>query len=171
MLLGIFREVCLLRKELSFEFTAMPTAQKAFKCVCDRLGIQPQEADIGGGLSARSEDRTFSAQLQTSTTERGIMKVEVHIRLSDDEQLTAVTACFGEPKKERKVAPSQKAFAKIVLETEFTDDTQSFVQKVCEKLDIALDQFGNYRAMVLSTARMKAAPDFMKEAAEKLKSI
>ncbi|MFX1509521.1 MAG: hypothetical protein ACFFBR_04350 [Promethearchaeota archaeon] len=160
-----------MRKELSYEFTSIPPAKKAFKCVCDRLGIQPKEVDMGGGLSARSEDRTFSAQLQASTTDRGVMKVEVHIRVSDDEQLTAVTACFGEPRSERTVAPSQKTFAKIVVETEFKGDTESFVQEVCQKLDIAPDQFGNYRAMILSTARMKAAPDFIKEAAEKLKAL
>ncbi len=160
-----------MRKELSYEFSTLPPAQKGFKCVCDRLGIQPRETDTGGGLTARSEDRTFSGQLTTNTTERGAMKVEVHLRISSDEQLTAVTACFGEPQKERKIAPSQKTFAKTVVDTDFSDDTESFVREVCQKLDIAPDQFGNYRAMVLSTARMKNAPDFMKEAAMKLKEI
>jgi hypothetical protein len=160
-----------MRKELSYEFPTVPPAQKAFKCVCDRLEITSQETDMGGGLTARTDDRTFSAQLTTSTTDRGTMKVEVHIRVSTDEQMTAVTACFGEPQKERKVAPSQKAFAKFVVETELTDDPERFVHEICEKMDIALDQFGNYRAMVLSTSKMKRAPDFIKEAAEKLKQL
>lgn len=160
-----------MRKELSYEFPTVPPAQKAFKCVCDRLGIEPKEADMGGGLTARSEDQTFSAQLVVGTKDRGIMTVEAHIRVSTDEQLTAVTACFGEPQKERKIAPSQKTFAQIVVETEFSGDTESFVKEVCQKLDIAADQFGNYRAMVLSTARMKQAPDFIKEAAKKLKEL
>jgi hypothetical protein len=99
------------------------------------------------------------------------MKVEVHIRVSTDEQMTAVTACFGEPQHERKVAPSQKAFAKVVVETELSENTAEFVNEVCDKLDIALDQFGNYRAMVLSTAKMSKAPDFIQEAAEKLKQL
>jgi hypothetical protein len=160
-----------MRKELSYDFSTVPPAQKAFKCVCDRLRIQPREADMGGGLTARSEDRSFSAQLIASTTDRGIMKVEVYIRVSTDEQLSAVTACFGEPIKEREIAPSQKAFAQLVVETEYFGDTERFVKEVCQKLDIDPAQFGNYRAMVLSTARMKGAPDFMKEAAEKLKEI
>ncbi len=160
-----------MRKELIYEFTTVPPAQKAFKCVCDRLGIEPREADMGGGLTARSEDRTFSAQLTTSTTDRGVMKVDVFLRVSNEEQLTAVTACFGEPQKERKIAPSQKSFAKAVLDTEYTGDMESFVQEVCQKIDIEPDQFGNYRAMVLSTGRMKGSPDFMQEAAKKLKNL
>jgi len=160
-----------MRKELSYEFSTVPPAQKAFKCVCDRLGIQPQEVDMGGALTARSDDRTFSAQLLTSTTDRGIMKVEVYIRVSNDEQLTAVTACLGEPKQERMIAPSQKTFAQIVVNTEFSGDTEAFVKEVCQKLELEPDQFGNYRAMVLSTARMKDAPAFMIEAAEKLKEM
>ena len=51
------------------------------------------------------------------------------------------------------------------------DDMESFVQAVCEKIEIEPEQFGNYRAMVLSTGRMKGAPDFMQEAAKKLKAL
>ncbi|MFX1317688.1 MAG: hypothetical protein ACFE9D_09360 [Promethearchaeota archaeon] len=160
-----------MHKELSYEFPTMPPAQRAFKCICDRLGIVSEEADMGGGLSARTDDRSFSAQLMASTTDRGTMKVEVHIRVSSDEQMTAVTACFGEPQQERDIAPSQKTFAKVVVETEFTGDTNWFVNEVCEKLDIAPDQFGNYRAMVLLTAKMKGAPGFIQEAAKKLKEM
>lgn len=160
-----------MRKELSYEFPTVPPAQKAFKCICDRLEIEPQEADMGGGLTARTDDRTFSAQLLTNTTDRGTMKVEVHIRVSSDDQMTAVTACFGEPQHERKIAPSQKTFAQVVVDTKLSVDTAEFVEKVCDKLDIAPDQFGNYRAMVLSTAKMRKAPEFIREAAEKLKQL
>ena len=76
-----------------------------------------------------------------------------------------------EPKKERKIAPSQKSFAKAVLDTKYTGDMESFVHEVCQKIDIEPDQFGNYRAMVLSTGRMKGSPDFMQEAAKKLKNL
>ena len=160
-----------MHKELSYEFPTVPPAQRAFKCICDRLDIVPQEADMGGGLSARTDDRSFSAQLVMSTTDRGTMKVEVHIRVSTDEQITAVTACFGEPQHEREIAPSQKAFAQVVIETELSKNTAGFVTEVCGKLDIAPDQFGNYRAMVLSTAKMSKAPDFIKVAAEKLRQL
>jgi hypothetical protein len=149
----------------------MPPAQKAFNCVCDRLSLKAREEDMSGGMIARSEDRTFVARLLSGKTARGTTKIEVQIRVSTEDQMVAVVACFGEPEQERRVAPSANAFAKVVVETEFGDDTNAFIAEVCQKLDIPTDKFGSYRAMVLSTGRMTGAPDLMKEAAEKLKPL
>lgn len=160
-----------MRKELRYEFPTVPPAQKAFKCVCDRLSLKAREEDMSGGMIARNEDRTFVARLLTEKTARGTTKIEVQIRVSTDDQLGAVVACFGEPEKERKIAPSAKTFAQTVVDTEYAGDTNAFIADICQQLDIPTDRFGSYRAMVLSTARMAGAPEMMKEAAEKLKTL
>jgi hypothetical protein len=95
----------------------------------------------------------------------------VQIRVSTEDHLGAVVACFGEPEKERKIAPSAIVFAQTVVDTEYGGDTNAFIADVCQKLDIPTDRFGSYRAMVLSTARMAGAPEKMKEAANKLKTL
>ncbi|MFX1540882.1 MAG: hypothetical protein ACFFBX_08910 [Promethearchaeota archaeon] len=160
-----------MRKELRYEFTAVPPAQKAFKCLCDRLSIQPRQEDMSGGLIARSADRAFVARLLTEKTARGTTRIEVEIRLATEEQMAAVVACFGEPEKERKIAPSAKSFAKIIVETELTDDRDAFIAEVCGKLEIPPDRFGSYRAMVLSTSKTLGVPEVVKQAAEKLKAL
>ena len=160
-----------MRKELRYEFPTVPPAQKAFKCLCDRLGLEAREEDMSGGLIARSEDRAFVARLLTEKTARGTTRIEVQIRVSTDDQMGAVVACFGEPEKERKIAPSAKTFAQSVIDTEYAGDTNAFIADVCQQLDIPTDRFGSYRAMVLSTARMAGAPEMMKDAAEKLKTM
>ncbi|MFW9831949.1 MAG: hypothetical protein ACFFD8_09240, partial [Candidatus Thorarchaeota archaeon] len=137
-------------KELKYEFHQFPPAEKAFKCVVDRLELRVREEDMGGGLRAFNEDRSLTMQLQTRITQRGGMTVEVYIRVATDDLMTAVVACFGEPLKERKMAPTAKDFAKHVVEVEATDDVDTFIAEVCERLDLTVDQFGNYRAMVLT---------------------
>lgn len=160
-----------LRKELSYEYTVYPPAEKAFKCVVDRLKLEVREEDMGGGLRAVNADRSCVVQLQTRATQRGGLKVEVHIRLVTEEQFTAVVACFGEPKRERKMAPTAKTFAEQVLATELGDNSEAFIEKVCENLEIPVEQFGNYRAMVLTTSRMPGASKELKEAAKKLQEM
>jgi hypothetical protein len=160
-----------MRKELRYEFTTIPLAQKAFKCVCNRLNIQAREEDMSGGLIARSEDRTFVARLLSEKTARGTMKIEVEIRVATEEQLAAVVACLGEPEQERQIAPSAKTFAETVVETDLKDNTEAFIDEVCGKLDIPVERFGTYRAMVLSTSKTPGVPEVVKQAAEKLNTL
>lgn len=158
-------------KELKYEYQQFPPAEKAFKCLVNRLKLQIREEDMGGGLRAYNEDRSLSMQLQTRITQRGGMTVEVHIRVANDEQLTATVACFGEPHTERKMAPTAKDFAQRVLAVEYSDDVDAFMAEVCERLDLSLDQFGNYRAMVITTSGLPGASKELKQAAKKLKSL
>jgi hypothetical protein len=158
-------------KELNYEYAQYPPAEKAFKCLVDRLNLQVREEDLGGGLRAVNEDRSLVVHLQTRATQRGGLKVEVHIRVSRDEDMSAVMACFGEPQKERKMAPTAKDFAKHILAVEVGDDSDAFIAAVCERLDITVDQFGSYRAMVLSTSSLPGASKSLKQAAKKLKSL
>ena len=158
-------------KELNYEYAQYPPAEKAFKCLVDRLNLQVREEDMGGGLRAVNESRSLVVHLQTRVTQRGGLKVEVHIRVAKDEDLNAVMACFGEPQKERKLAPTAKDFAKHILAVEATGDSDAFISEVCERLDITVDQFGSYRAMVLSTSNLPGASNELKQAAKKLKSL
>jgi hypothetical protein len=158
-------------KELHYEYAQYPPAEKAFKCLVDRLDLQVREEDMGGGLRAVNKPRSLVVQLQTRATQRGGLKVEVHIRVSDEADMNAVVACFGEPQKERKMAPTAKDFAKHVLAVDIDDDSDAFIAEVCERLDITVDQFGSYRAMVLSTSGLPGASKALKQAAKKLKSL
>jgi hypothetical protein len=158
-------------KELSYEYAQYPPAEKAFKCLVDRLKLQVREEDMGGGLRAVNENRSLVVHLQTRATQRGGLKVEVHIRVAKDEDMNAVVACFGEPQKERKMAPTAKDFAKHVIAVEITGDADAFIAAVCERLDITVDQFGSYRAMVLSTSNLPGASKELKQAVKKLKSL
>ena len=160
-----------LAKELKYSYTQFPLAEKAFKCLVNRLGLQVREEDMGGGLRAYNEERSLSMQLQTRVTERGGMTVEVHIRVPNDNLITDVVACFGEPEKERKMAPTAKDFAKVIMATEAGDEVDSFVAEVCEKMEITIDQFGNYRAMVITTSGLPGASKIIKQAAKKLKTL
>ncbi|MFX1576096.1 MAG: hypothetical protein ACFFCF_02880 [Promethearchaeota archaeon] len=158
-------------KELKYTFKQFPPAEKAFKCLVNRLELQVREEDIGGGLRAFNENRSLSMQLQTRVTERGGMTVEVHIRASNDTLISHVLACFGEPDKERKMAPTAKDFAEVIMTTELGEDMKAFVSEVCSKMDITADQFGNYRAMVITTSGLPGASMEIKKAAKKLKSL
>ena len=160
-----------LAKELKYSYSQFPPAEKAFKCLVNRLELQVREEDMGGGLRAYNEDRSLSMQLQTRVTERGGMTVAVHIRVPNDKLISDVVACFGEPEKERKMAPTAKDFAKVVMETEAGEDVDSFVADVCGKMDITVDQFGNYRAMVITTSGLPGASMIIKQAAKKLKAL
>ncbi len=158
-------------KELKYEYAQFPPAEKAFKCVVNRLNLQVREEEIAGGLEAHNKERSISMQLQTRVTQRGGMTVEVHIRLANDEQHSAVVSCFGEPHGERKLAPTAKDFAAQVLAIEAGEDVNAFISKVCERLDISTDQFGNYRAMVITTSSLPGASKKIKQAAKKLKTL
>ncbi|MFX1565509.1 MAG: hypothetical protein ACFFCH_05920 [Promethearchaeota archaeon] len=158
-------------KELKYSYSHFPPAEKAFKCLVGRLHLQVREEDMGGGLRAYNEDRSFIMQLQTRVTERGGMTVEVHIRVPKDELISDVVACFGEPERERKMAPTAKDFAKVILVTEMKEDAEAFVADVCAQMDITADQFGNYRAMVITTAGLPGASKEIKDAAKKLKTL
>lgn len=158
-------------KELHYEYAQFPPAEKAFKCLVNRLTLQVREEDMGGGIRAFNEDRSLTAQLQTRVTQRGGLTVEVFIRVSNEEQHTAAIACFGEPLKERQMAPTARDFAVQILAVEIGDDINTFIAEVCKRLDITTDQFGNYRAMVLTTSSLPGASKELKEAAKKLKNL
>ncbi|MFX0169671.1 MAG: hypothetical protein ACFE89_10000 [Candidatus Hodarchaeota archaeon] len=158
-------------KELHYEYAQYPPAETAFKCLVNRLDLQVREEDMGGGLRAVNETRSLVVHLQTRATQRGGLKVEVHIRVSRDDDMAAVMACFGEPQKERKMAPTAKDFANHVIALEVGEDSDAFVAEICEQLDITVDQFGNYRAMVLSTSTLPGASKELKQAAKKLKTL
>jgi hypothetical protein len=160
-----------LAKELKYSYTQFPPAEKAFKCLVNRLKLQVREEDMGGGLRAYNEDRSLTMQLQTRVTERGGMIVEVYIRVPKDKLITDVVACFGEPERERKMAPTAKDFAKVIMATDVDEDMDSFVAAVCGKMDITVDQFGNYRAMVITTSGLPGASKIIKQAAKKLKTL
>ena len=159
-----------MRKELIYEYKAYPPAEEAFKCLCNRLGLKIKREDVDS-LQASTEDRSLIARLSTETNPRGGMQVVVEIRVSGDEHLAAVLACFGSPTRERRIAPSSRNFAEVVVKTEFTGDVDAFVETVCERLGIARERFGAYRAMVLTTANMPGAAEVIKEAAKKLRQL
>jgi hypothetical protein len=160
-----------LHKELHYEYVTLPRAEKSFKCVVDRLSLQIREDSSSGAMQAENTDRNFIASLNTVSTGRGGLKVVVRIRLFKEEQLSAVLACFGDPHKERDVAPTATMFAEIVNTTILGENVDIFIKQVCEKLDIPIEEFGNYRAMVLSTSILPSASKTLKDAAEKLRNI
>jgi hypothetical protein len=159
------------RKEYAYEFAAYPPASQAFKCVCDRLGIEVREEEMSGALVASTPDRTFQARLTTTPKPGGGLKVEVQIQLATEDQRTAITACFGEPKQERKIAPSALSFAEAVLATQFSGDIDAFIGAVCTQLGVEPGRFGSYRAMVLTSSTMPGASDTLKRAAQKLRQL
>jgi len=158
------------RKELIYEYKVYPPAEEAFKCLCRRLGLKVRKEDLGS-LQASTEDRSLIARISTEPNPRGGLQVVVQIRVSNDDQLAAVLACFGSPTRERRVAPSSHNFAEAVVETEFTGDVDAFVEAVCKRLEIPRERFGTYRAMILTTSNMPGASDIIKEAAQKLRQL
>jgi len=83
----------------------------------------------------------------------------------------AVTACFGETKRERKIAPSALSFAEAVLASEYTGDVDAFVEAVCAQLGVDQASFASYRAIVLTSSMVPGASDALKRAAEKLRQM
>ena len=160
-----------MRKELIYEYSLYPPAEKAFKCLCDRMELEVHEKDAGGGLRATNKDRSLIAQLGTITKALGGLKVVVNIRVSEEDHLIAVLACFGEPQSERQLGPSAKGFAEAVLATKLGNDKEAFIDTVCEKLRIHRDRFGSFRAMVITTSGLPGASAVLKKAAKKLREL
>lgn len=161
----------MVRKELLYEYTAFPPASEALKCLCNRLKIKTYEESMGGAFIASTKDGSLHVRLATETSARGGMKVVVKIRVVSDDHLTAIISCFGDPKEEHSIAPSALSFAEAVMETKLDENIERFVETVCYKLGIEKQQFGIYRAMVLTGSRMSTASEIMKKAAKKLQEI
>ncbi len=160
-----------MHKELHYEYTTIPAAEKPFRCVVNRLKLLVREDSSSGVLRAENSDRNFAASLNTVSTGRGGLKVVVQIRLFKEEQLSAVIACFGDPQKERDVAPTASMFAETVNTTILGEDVEVFIRQVCEKLDIPVEQFGTFRAIILSTSILPNASKILKDAAKRLKNL
>lgn len=160
-----------LRRELVFEYSTYPPAKQAFKCVCDRLAVEIREEEMSGTLVASTADQTFQARLTTTPKLGGGLRVEVQIQLATEDQRTAVTACFGEAKQERKIAPSTLSFAEAVLATQFSGDVDAFIKAVCAQLGVEPTRFGSYRAIVLTSSTLPGASDILKRAALKLRQL
>jgi len=161
----------MVRKELFYEYTNMPPASEALKCLCNRLNIQINEERISGAFIASTKDGSLIARLSTESMAKGGLKVVVRIRITSDDDLAAVISCFGEPKREQALAPSTQNFAEIIIKTRFRGNLENFVATVCDKLGIEQEQFGSYRAMVLTGSRMPNASEITKKAAKKLQEI
>jgi hypothetical protein len=156
---------------LVFEYSTHPAAKQALNCICDRLGIEVRQEQKSGALVASTPDGTFHVRVTTIPKPGGGLKVEVQIQLATDDQRTAVTACFGEPKQERDVAPSTLSFAETVLATQFSGDVDGFVRAVSAQLGVEPARFGSYRAMVLTSSTRPTASDTLRRAAKKLRQL
>ncbi|MFX1563970.1 MAG: hypothetical protein ACFFDP_11765, partial [Promethearchaeota archaeon] len=135
----------MVRKELFYEYANIPPASEALKCLCNRLKMRTHEERIGGALVASTKDGSLIARLSTETMARGGLKVVVKIRVTTDDDMTAVISCFGEPRKEQALAPTTQNFAEIIIKTKFRGNLEQFIQTVCDKLGIEQEQFGSYR--------------------------
>jgi hypothetical protein len=161
----------MVRKELYYEYATFPPASEALKCLCDRLKIMIHEEEVGSTLIASTKDGTLFARLSTEERTRGGLNVVVKIRVTSKDHLDAIISCFGEPKEEHELAPSTLSFAETVIKTKFRGNVEKFVEAVCDKLGIKQQQFGSYRAMVLTSSKMPSASDTIKDAAKKLQEI